>query len=175
MVRAALPLRSSDTLPPVPASDPRGYGLAVRGTSAEPADGVAGPALQGLLAVAELADQVLAAIAQRRDIGVSRVVGRPGGSGEDVKLAQHRPGVAQQRRCPLDLLRRPDRIAAVIARPRPSAGPATRMRRLALRRRPFRTPRVSLSLSLSKALAIAANSAGANREAITSRIASTLA
>jgi len=41
-------------------------------------------------------------------------------------------------------------------------------------RRPFRTPRVSLAVSFSKALAIAASSAGVNREAITSRIASTL-
>ena len=97
--------------------------------SADAADGVAGPVLQGLLAVAELADQALAAIAQGRDIGVSWFVGRPDSSGEDVELAQHRSGVAQQRRCPLDLLRCPDRIAR-----RHRAPSAVSLRPIAVRR-----------------------------------------
>jgi hypothetical protein len=70
------------------------------GGSAKAADGVAGRALLGLLAVDQLGDQAVGGVAEGGDFGKRRVVDGQVGGGEDADPPQHRPGIPEQHRRP---------------------------------------------------------------------------
>ncbi|HVC04343.1 MAG TPA: hypothetical protein VND88_06675 [Candidatus Acidoferrales bacterium] len=66
------------------------------GGSAEPADGLPGAALLGLLAVSELADQVTCRVSKGNDVTQRWVVDGRGGRSEYIQTAKHGSDLTEQ-------------------------------------------------------------------------------